>query len=227
MGRAALQLFRVLAPGFLAVVLGLAIAVVAADAGAAATDSLTRFKVPAAAAPHKRAFLRVAREIWGLRVPAALGMQIQQESGWRDGLKSSAGARGICQFMAATAAGLEAQAPGLSSLGRYSPPWCYRAHNLLMHELYGGYSRATDPCNAFKFALSGYNGGPLMLRREMAICAADESIDCDPGQWSENVATHRARSKPAWTENRTYVHRIISGTPVYVTDGWGADFCAR
>ena len=180
--------------------------------------------VPLQAEPHKRPFLRAVRQVWGLEHPAWLAAQVGQESGWRDGLTSTAGAKGICQFIGPTAFGIENQYPGLASLARFSPQWCFWAQSLLMADLYAEFGVGRTRCEGIRFAGSAYNGGPGILRREAALCAADWP-DCDQRQWSENVAVKNARAGWAWRENRTYVSRITRAEGDYAAQGWGTAWC--
>lgn len=167
--------------------------------------------------------MKATRQVWGLEAPAWLAAQVGQESGWRDGLTSSAGARGLCQFIPATAAGIEQQYVGLAGWGRYSPTWCFYAQALLMRDLFADYRPDRDRCNAIQFAGSAYNGGPTMLGREIALCHVDP--DCDARFWDESVATQNARAGWAWRENRAYVFRITQREPLYAAAGWGARYC--
>jgi membrane-bound lytic murein transglycosylase MltF len=180
-------------------------------------------EVPREAAAFKRMFIKTYRQVWGLNNPAWLAAQIGQESGWRDGLTSSAGAKGMCQFIPATAAGVDSQYPGLASWSRYSPQWCAYAQALLMRELYRSNDDLRDPCNSMKFAGSAYNGGPTMLNREIALCKTNPN--CDHEHWDENVATMNARAAWAWKENRTYVTRITQREKFYADELWGTAIC--
>lgn len=183
------------------------------------------YSVPLEADQWKRQYLNQARQVWGLDLPAWLAAQVGQESGWRDGLRSSAGAQGLCQFIEATAVGIERQYAGLASWGRYSPRWCFYAQNLLMRELFHDYRDIRDGCNAIKFAGSAYNGGPTMLGREVALCVVDKT--CDREHWDENVAVKNARAGWAWRENREYVTRITQREAAYAATGWGRVYCRR
>ncbi len=180
--------------------------------------------VPAEAQSWKRQFLNANQQVWGLSSPAWLAAQLGQESGWRDGLKSSAGALGLCQFIPSTAAGIEQQFAGLAALGRYSPKWCFYAQAYLMRDLYNTYRKDRDQCNGMKMAGSAYNGGGVMLRRELSLCAADYP-NCDNRLWDENVGTKNARATWAYKENRSYVFRITQREPLYAASGWGIRFC--
>lgn len=185
----------------------------------------TVFKVPPAARPWKRQYLKVVHEVWGLNYPSWLAAQVGQESSWRDGLTSKAHARGLCQFIAPTAIGIERQHPGLVALGRYSPAWCFRAQAILMKDLYRTYKAVRDPCNTIKLAGSAYNGGPMMLNREIGLCHKDVKKGCHYEHW-EHIAPKNARAEWAWKENRDYVFRITQRSKAYADDGWGADYCA-
>lgn len=85
----------------------LAIAAVLLGAGAAvvwACVNPAQAQVPAAANAHKRTLLRAAQAEWGLGAPVAVfAAQVHQESGWRPEAVSQVGARGLAQFMPATA----------------------------------------------------------------------------------------------------------------------------
>lgn len=180
--------------------------------------------IPLEAAQYKRPFLKAVRQVWGLDAPAWLAAQVGQESGWRDGLTSSASARGLCQFIEGTASGIERQYAGLASWGRYSPAWCFYAQSLLMRDLFRDFAVGRNECDGIKFAGAGYNGSPSTLRREIALCVADHP-NCDRRLWSENVATKRYRAVNYWQENRGYVFRITRNEPLYESDGWGRAYC--
>jgi hypothetical protein len=188
----------------------------------------SHFVVPSIAERYKRIYIAAWRTHWGLNYPAALGAQIGQESGWREGLTSSAKARGQCQAIEPTAIALNKQVPGLSSLPMYGPHWCAVAQAALMKELYGRFRMAgRGECDQLKFALSAYNGGLVMLSREIAECVRDGVDNCDPTQWSEHVEYKRSRAGWAFVENRTYVRRIIARESTYATAGWGREWCSK
>ena len=157
-------------------------------------------------------------------MPAWLAAQVGQESSWRDGLTSSANAKGLCQFIEGTAEGIEKQYAGLAAWGRYSPGWCFYAQALLMRDLYQDYQKDRTRCNAIRFAGSAYNGGPRMLARETAICVTHSQ--CNAYDW-EDVSKHNARAPWAFTENRNYVKRITEREGTYAKLGWGVEYCKR
>lgn len=188
--------------------------------------SASAFEVPREAQAWKRQYLVAARQVWGLELPAWQAAQLGQESGFRDGLTSSAGARGLCQFIGPTAAGIERQYSGLASWGRYSPRWCFFAMSLLNRDLLQEFGRERDKCQGAKFTLAGYNGSPTTLRKEAALCAADFPR-CDSRLWDENVAIKTARAAHHWRESRTYVTRIMRNEQAYADQGWGVIYCPR
>jgi soluble lytic murein transglycosylase-like protein len=178
--------------------------------------------VPPEARAWKRLYIGTVRQVWGASLPAWLAAQVGQESGWRDQLTSSAGAKGLTQFMPRTAEGMEEKYPHLSSLGRYSPKWAFYAQALLMRDLYHDYAPGRDRCEVIKFAGSAYNGGPVALNREIGLCGGDRN--CNPTKW-EDVAAKVSRAGWAIRENRNYVARITAREGLYAQSGWGAAYC--
>lgn len=180
--------------------------------------------IPREARALKREFVAVNRQIWGPENPAFLAAQVDAESGWVDGLTSSAKARGICQFIEGTAAGAEKKwQSDLAGLARYSPRWCLRAQSRLMKEEYDRWIVGRGQCSAILFSASAYNGGPSRLAAETFLCADDE--DCAADRWFGNVARKKARAQWAIDENRAYVMRIFQSEPSYADDGFGILFC--
>ncbi len=163
-------------------------------------------------------------QVWGLDLPAWLAGQVQQESGWRDGLTSSAGARGLTQFIPSTAEGMERLYPGLAGMGRYSPKWAFYSQSLLMRDLFLEFGKDRTKCQGLKLASAGYNGSPTTLRREIALCSASWP-DCDSRLWDENVAVKNARANHHWRESRNYVSRISRSERPYSLAGWGTAYC--
>ena len=88
-----------------------------------------RAQVPQAAQAHKRTLLRAAHAEWGLDAPVAvLAAQVHQESAWRPDAVSHVGARGLAQFMPATARWW-CERVGLSAIDcqPHNPTWALRA----------------------------------------------------------------------------------------------------
>lgn len=167
--------------------------------------------------------MAIHRQVWGLENPAFLAAQIEAESYWIDGRISSAAARGLCQFIEPTAAGVERLDPGLVELGRYSPAWCFRAQATLMKDEFGRFKPGRGSCTALLLAASSYNGGPKLLQREIDLCARDPG--CDPSRWFGHISSQSARARWAWNENRPYVERIWAREPNYAAEGWGTSEC--
>ncbi len=179
--------------------------------------------LPETSKAHKRAYLSIISSVWGINYPSWLASQIDAETGWREGLTSSANAQGICQFIPDTAESMEVLIQGLDGLPRYSNYWCYYAQLILMRQLNQAYKINRDECNSIMFASAGYNGAPKTLNSEIQMCIEDKG--CDPLKWREHVATKRARAERYWRENRNYVRRIDRREELYAQDGWGRVIC--
>lgn len=180
-------------------------------------------EIPWQAFQIKREFVRINQHVWGLNNPAMLASQIEAESGFVDGLTSSAGARGICQAMPATASLVERADSGLNGLTRYSVPYCLRFQAWLMKDEYSAYKPGRGPCTALLFAGGAYNGGRRMLDAEIAQCRADS--ECDPTRWFGHVSAKRTRSWAAFNESRPYVTRLYMREGAYADAGFGVAQC--
>src|SRR5690606_29637892 len=67
--------------------------------------STAHAQVPAAAQQHRTLLVRAANATWGLGAPVAVfAAQVHQVSAWKPEAVSRVGARGLAQFMPATAA---------------------------------------------------------------------------------------------------------------------------
>ena len=86
-------------------------------------------QVPAQAARYRAELVRAAHSQWGLDAPvAALAAQVHQESGWRPDAVSHVGARGMAQFMPATATWWCAlNGLGAAACQPHNPTWALRA----------------------------------------------------------------------------------------------------
>lgn len=77
---------------------------------------------PQAALQYRDEVIRHARLEWGLSAPVAdFAAQLHQESGWRPGAVSPAGAQGMAQFMPATADWISRTIPELRSREPFNP----------------------------------------------------------------------------------------------------------
>lgn len=214
--------------GLVALVLGLACAfagIGAADAHGAASEltapappaAAARVRVPAAAARYRHQVEQVAGDIFGVDASAArLAAQIHQESLWQADARSGVGAEGMAQFMPKTGKWLAAKFHAqLGAYDPWDPAWSIRAAAVYDDYLLARNDDAADACAHWAFALSAYNGGERALHREQRAAGAAGD------RWFGATATHRARSRAAWTQNRSYVRRILTVLePAYIDAGW-------
>ena len=86
-------------------------------------------QVPHVAARYKLTLLREAHSQWGLAAPvAALAAQVHQESAWNPQAVSRVGARGLAQFMPATARWwCERGSIAAADCLPHNPTWALRA----------------------------------------------------------------------------------------------------
>lgn len=180
--------------------------------------------VPRAAQQHHRDLLRVAQQQFGLGAPVAtLAAQVHQESGWNPGVRSPVGAEGMAQFMPGTSQWIAELYPDLLPAAPYNPGWALRALVRYDGWLLARVSGA-DACQAWAFALSGYNGGLGWVYRDVRLAAA---AGADPARWFDHVEQHSARAEWARRENRGYVRAILRRwEPLYARAGWGPGVCA-
>lgn len=179
-------------------------------------------EVPTAALRHRADLTRNARAVWGLDAPVAvLAAQVHQESGWREAVRSPAGALGMAQFMPATAKWIAQAYPSLAAPDPMNPSWALRAMVTYDRHLWERVS-AADDCHRWAMALSAYNGGLGWISRDKAVAA---SQGLDPSRWWEHVETVNAgRSASNWRENRGYPVRILRQlAPLYAS--WGQGVC--
>jgi soluble lytic murein transglycosylase-like protein len=180
--------------------------------------------VPREAQQHRRELLRVAQYQFGLGAPVAtLAAQVHQESGWRPGVRSHAGAEGMAQFMPGTSQWMSEIYPDLAPAAPFNPGWALRAMVRYDAWLLARVAGA-DACHEWAFALAGYNGGLGWVRRDVRLAAA---AGADPLRWWDHVEHHTARADWARRENRGYVRLILRRwEPLYTAAGWGPGVCA-
>lgn len=178
-------------------------------------------QIPSEAATHKRQALAAWRSVWGLSAPTStFAAQVHQESTWNVNAKSYVGARGLAQFMPATAQDMQKRyAKDFLGLAMYSPVWSFRAQALYMKEIHDGLQGAS-PCERMAFATSAYNGGKgrVLKRKSMStnpgICF-DLTCNINPGISESNQK-----------ENREYPIRILKTIePQYKAALWGPGSC--
>lgn len=175
-------------------------------------------QVPAAAQQHRALLVRSAHAVWGLDAPVAVfAAQVHQESGWRTDAVSQVGARGLAQFMPATAAWwCEFINVSKADCQPHNPAWALRA--LVGYDKYL-YDRTPTRYSAYDrmwVALRGYNGGLGHWQREAAASGAAQ-----PTRQQVDAACGKARRAAVHCrENLGYPRRIlVELQPRYL--GWG------
>lgn len=182
-------------------------------------------QIPLDAGKYKRELIRNARLVWGLSAPTAtFAAQIHQESGWRADAVSPVGARGLSQFMPATATWISGLQIALQSNEVGNPQWDIRALVEYDKWLYDRVPDAMTHCEQMAFVLSSYNGGLGWLQKDVALTKVKGD---DPAQWFGNVEKYNGgRGAAAFIENRGYPNRILNILERrYRDDGWGIHSC--
>lgn len=184
-------------------------------------------QIPEDAYRYRRDLIRNATMVWGLSAPVStFAGQIHQESSWRPDVVSPVGARGLSQFMPATATWISGLQVALQSNEPENPQWAIRAlveYNLW---LYDRVPNAANFCEQMAFVLSSYNGGMGNLQRDVALTRQKEY---DPTRWFEHVEQFNGsrRSAANFAENRTYPKRILRDLERrYAKAGWGQQSCS-
>ena len=176
-------------------------------------------QVPHEAARYRGELTRNARMVWGLDAPVAtFGAQIHQESGWNPRAVSKVGARGMAQFMPATATwwcdrreshSRDAR-NNVESCAPENPAWAMRALVGYDRWLWDRVAEAGGECGRMRASLRGYNGGLGYVKREI----------------KSGFSCTAFRSAASCTENLGYPVRIVDVIqPRYA--GWGRGACAR
>lgn len=173
--------------------------------------------VPTEANRYRSYLTRQARVVWGINAPIAdFAAQIHQESGWKWDARSQAGAKGLAQFMPATAVWLD----GLYEMGGpkvYNPVWSIRAMVTYDRHLWDRLPQDAGNCHRMGWSLRAYNGGAGYLNREARTAGG-----WDYAGMEKACTAHRA----GWAcrENIEYPRRILTRiAPLYQT--WGARSC--
>ena len=174
-------------------------------------------QIPAAAAKYRQDLVRAAHNQWGLDAPvAALAAQVHQESGWNPLAVSAVGAKGMAQFMPATA-NWWCQQNGLSAANCQpsNPTWALRAlvgYDKWLHDRVPERFAAHD---RLWVALRAYNGGLGHWQAEAKLATQNtrEAIDAACGKARRHVSF--------CAENLGYPARILGKLqPLY--GAWGA-----
>lgn len=160
--------------------------------------------IPRAALKHRADLVRIAHSVWGLDAPIAVfAAQIHQESGWNPEAVSRVGARGMAQFMPATARWW-CQVNGLSdaTCQPNNPVWAMRALVGYDKWLYARV-KGTSELDRLWAALRSYNGGLGHWQAEARLAGSYDRRAVD-------AACGRAkRSAVHCTENLGYPRRIL------------------
>lgn len=164
---------------------------------------------------YRRLLVGEVRRVWGLaQSPAPFFGQVHQESRFRAGAESPAGALGLAQFMPGTAAWVQGlYAADLRPLCEAqggcprSPAWALRALVLWDRRLWLGAGWARGDEDRMAVMLAGYNGGEGWITRERRACAARPG--CDPDRWWGQLEGVCLRAAWACRENRDYPRLIL------------------
>lgn len=169
----------------------------------------------------QRELLQQAHLQWGLDAPvAALAAQVHQESGWDAAAVSRAGARGLAQFMPATARWWCArEGVADSDCLPHNPAWALRAmvgYDKFLFDRTPGYM---DRFDRLWLMLRGYNGGEGHWRAEARATGL-----ALPTRGQIDAACGRARRAALHCrENLAYARRILLVLqPRYAS--WGASW---
>lgn len=165
-------------------------------------------QVPPAANAYKRTLIRAAQAEWGLGAPVAVfAAQVHQESGWRADAVSRVGARGLGQFMPATArwwCDMLNLTPAQCQPD--NPTWAINALVGYDRYLYQRTPAHYTPQDRMWVALRGYNGGMGHWQAEARSTGLRE-----PTRAQVDAACGQARRSPAHcAENLGYPHRILN-----------------
>jgi len=179
--------------------------------------------IPEASALYRHRVEQVVADVFGVNgSPARLAAQLHQESTWRPGVQSPAGAQGIAQFMPDTARWMQDRfARELGAFDPWNPIQAIHAAALYDKWLYErvqpfGHSRLSE-CSRWAFTLRAYNGGETWLMRERGLTLAHRD---NPNDW-RRVERWRSRGISAHRENTTYPQRILLHLePAYIAAGW-------
>ena len=173
-------------------------------------------QIPHRAHQYRRELVRQAHAQWGLQAPvAALAAQVHQESAWRPDAVSHVGARGLAQFMPATARWW-CERESIDDCLPHNPTWALRA--MVGYDKFL-FDRAPPHLSDFDrlwLALRSYNGGERHWQDEARSTGLRK-----PTREQIDAACGRARRHPKHcAENLGYPRRILHTLqPLY--KGWG------
>jgi soluble lytic murein transglycosylase-like protein len=158
-----------------------------------------------------------AWEIFGPAAPVAdLAAQIEQESSWKIGARSWAGAEGFAQFMPATAKDMARRFPeACAPANPYSPAWAFACRDRYLKSLIKA-TPGDDDCDTWAFGFRAYNGGLGWIRKDRALTAANGK---NPNDWQTVAWFNAGRSLSAHNENTNYPKHIFRLENKY--SAWG------
>lgn len=175
--------------------------------------------IPATAHKYRAELTRAAYTQWGLDAPiAALAAQVHQESGWNPSAVSQVGARGMAQFMPATATWW-CQINGLApaECQPTNPTWALRALVGYDKHLFDRTPPRMSDFDRLWVALRAYNGGLGHWLAESRATGLPQ-----PSRQQVDAACGKAKRHPTHCpENIGYPARILlTLQPRYAGWGW-------
>lgn len=185
--------------------------------------------LPAKSYQYRAIVIKEARMYWGANANVALfAAQFHQESAWNNDARSWVGAKGLGQFMPATAIEVNQRYADLRMYPIYSPMWSIKALFLYDLQLYRAIKpmvkKTLHPCSHYAMMLSAYNGGGGWLNRDRKLTLAAGK---NPDIWWGNVELYSKRAPQFIKENRDYPIRIMLRIlPMYMAAGYpGENVC--
>jgi len=167
---------------------------------------------------YRRLIRGEMNRVWGWNVSAdVIAGQFQKESAWDETAVSWAGAKGLGQFMPATALGVAKLYPKeLWPPNALSASWAIKATIRHDRDNWLAYAEAATPDDRHGFMLAAYNMGPTWLSRERKATAEDGG---DRTRWFSHVEDSCVRKKSACRETKDYATVILRKfRPLY--RGW-------
>ena len=172
--------------------------------------------IPPLAYKLRPTVIREVRFWWSMDEPTStFHAQVHQESLWNPEAESHAGAKGLTQFMPATADWISKLYPkDLGENQPLDPRWAIRAMVIYDKFLYD----RIDADEKWEMVLSAYNGGLTWVKRDQSLT---EQNGLDKRKWWNNVELYSNRSSSAFKENRGYPRRILLVLkPIYEKEGF-------
>lgn len=175
-------------------------------------------QVPPDAARYQRLLTRAAHAQWGLQAPvAALAAQVHQESAWNPQAVSRVGARGLAQFMPATARWwCEREGTDADACLPHNPVWALRAMVGYDKFLFDRAPGRFDAFDRLWLALRGYNGG----ERNWQLEARATGLDAPTRTQIDAACGSARRAALHCRENLGYPARILHTLQARYA-GWG------